>query len=391
MARWRVRVLWVTAEPPDRALGGGNIRQARLLDAITRVADVDLLVTGGQPDETTAASVRTVTWVDVPSRPEGSTLRRRVLNLQLALGRQGPVERWAAGPTRAALAPVLDDHDYDVVVVQHAGLTPLLPARRHATWVAELHNVASGSAADSARLAPGRRQRWVRRREAAAARRLERWVVESYDAVVTVSEADAALLPGTSTVIPNGVDVPGTPPDLPETPMVLFSGTLGYGPNVDGVLWFGRDVWPRLRERLPEVRWVIAGRQPTAEVAALAELPGVSVQPDVPDMAPYVAAARVAVVPLRFGTGTRLKVLEAWAAGRPVVGTSVGLMGLDYQPGVHALVADDAAGLAAATAAVLTDAAMASRLAVAGRELVADKYDWSQIGQTYADFLRSFS
>ncbi|HET6818035.1 MAG TPA: glycosyltransferase family 4 protein [Mycobacteriales bacterium] len=391
MPPWPVRLLWVTAEPPDRALGGGNIRQARLLDAITCAADVDLLVAGGVPDDKTVAAVRRVTQVPVRVRRDGSTLRRRVLNLQLALGRQGPVERWAARPARDALAAALDDSSYDIVIVQHAGLATLLPPRRNATWIAELHNVASGSAADSARLAAGRRQRWVREREAAAARRLEAWIVRSYDAVVSVSPADAALLPGDSVVIPNGVDVPATTAGLPEAPRLLFSGTLGYGPNVDGLLWFAREVWPLVRQRVPEARWDIAGRAPTPAVSALGELPGVAVHPDVPDMAPYVAAARVAVVPLRFGTGTRLKVLEAWAAGRPVVGTSIGLMGLDYEPGVHALVADDAGGLADATVTALGDGTTAGHLADAGRALVLDKYDWSQIGRAYGDFLRSFS
>ena len=113
--------------------------------------------------------------------------------------------------------------------------------------------------------------------------------------------------------------------------------------------------------------------------------------PDVPDVAPFLERARVTLVPLRIGTGSRLKALEAMAAGRPVAGTSIGLGGLDVEPGREALVADDPAELARAVVQCLTDDELAGRLAAHGRELVERRYSWSTIGADYAELLEARS
>lgn len=391
MPPWPVRVLWVTAEPPDRSLGGGNIRQARLLDSLTSRADVDLLLAGELGDQQVRHAVRNVREVPVAAAAPLARWRRRLVNLKLSLGPGGPTERWAHRTVRRALQPHLDDSGYDVVVVQHAGLTPLLPARRHARWVAELHNIGSGTAAEARAVTSGRRQAWVLDREVRAARRFERWIADCYDAVVTVSDADAALLGAPSFVVPNGVDTPPDPQPLPSGRRVLFSGTLGYRPNVDGAVWFAEQVWPRVRELVPDAEWDVVGRDPVQEVRDLSRLPGVHVTGDVPSMAPYLQQARVSVVPLRFGTGTRLKALEAWAAARPVVGTTAGLQGLDYVAGRDAVVADDPGEFAAQVATLLTDDQVASELARNGHSSVREKYDWYRIGRTYADFLDSLT
>jgi glycosyltransferase involved in cell wall biosynthesis len=107
----------------------------------------------------------------------------------------------------------------------------------------------------------------------------------------------------------------------------------------------------------------------------------------VPSTLPFLHDARVALVPLRIGSGSRLKALEAMAAGRPVVGTTIGLGGLAYQAGTHALVADDPAGLAEATVRLLRDDALAERLAAAARTLVEDRYRWDRIGEDFADLV----
>jgi glycosyltransferase involved in cell wall biosynthesis len=386
-----VRLLWVTAEPPDRDLGGGNIRQARLLDTISQHYDVDLLLVGELRDERVRRAVHQVREMPAPVIGSMPRWRRRLVNLQLSLGRGGPTERWAHRAPREALRPLIDDSDYAVVVVQHAGLTPLLPARRRARWVAELHNIGSGTADELRRLAPARRHAWVLGRELAAAQRFERWIVGSYDAVVTVSSPDAALLPGPSQVVPNGVDVPESPQPLATGRTVLFSGTLGYRPNVDGAVWFAEQVWPRVRAAVPDARWDVVGRAPVEQVRALNGLPGVRVHADVPAMAPYLRAARVCVVPLRFGTGTRLKALEAWASARPVVATTTGLAGLDVEPGRDAVVTDDPEEMAREVVRLLTDDEAAMRLAGNGYDLVREKYDWGRIGRTYADFLNSLA
>lgn len=187
-------------------------------------------------------------------------------------------------------------------------------------------------------------------------------------------------------VVPNGVDLDRfqvTP--VPAAARILFPGTLSYGPNVDGASWFCREVLPRVREAAPDVELDIVGRDAVPEVLELGRLPGVRVHSDVPSMGPHFSAARVVVVPLRLGTGTRLKALEALAASRPLVGTSIGLEGLGLVDGVHARVADGPGEMTSAILELLGDRAVAQGLAVAGRELVEDRFGWDRVGKDFVD------
>jgi glycosyltransferase involved in cell wall biosynthesis len=164
-----------------------------------------------------------------------------------------------------------------------------------------------------------------------------------------------------------------------------MTGSFQYGPNADGAVWFCDEVLPVVLEAVPDATLTLVGREPRAEVRALADRPGVSLHADVPDMAPWLAGARMTVVPLRIGTGTRLKALESMAAGRPVVGTTIGLEGLGVVDGVHAHVADTAAELAGLVVRVLRDPERAAALVAGGRRLVEERFDWEAIGRAFAD------
>jgi glycosyltransferase involved in cell wall biosynthesis len=388
------RAVWVTAEPPDRAAGGGGIRQAHLLGALASRVPTDLLVAGHVPDPLVrdgVASLREVT----SSSPRVRALRAvrpawpvaRRLESLWAAGPGGPPERWDAGPDRRRLAQALrSGPGWDLVCVEHAGLVPLAPPRpgRRSRWAVTLHNVASVRASQQLAVTRGRRQRWLIEREIEAARRLEQRALERYDVVTVCSDADAAALPGPSLVVPNGVDVdrfPVTP--VPERAHVVLTGSLAYLPNVDGADWFVTQVWPRVRAEVPEATLELAGREPVAQVRALAARPGVTVTANPVDMVPHLLAARVAVVPLRLGSGTRLKALEAFAAARPVVGTTIGLEGLGVRDGEDAGVCDDAPGFASAVVRFLTDDAAAAALARRGRARVEREFGWDQLAEPW--------
>jgi glycosyltransferase involved in cell wall biosynthesis len=391
-----VRVLWVSAEPPDRSGGGGNIRQAHLLSAVAAVHETHLLLAGELTDAAIRRCLASVTELPVAvASPPRSSAARRLLDLRLA-GPEGPPERFAGRAARAVLAAWLSDaaalSRYDVVVVQHGALAPVLPRHRSGQWVAELHNVESGTLHAMAGIATARRQRLLLHAQARRAGRLERWIGGVYDRVVTVSADDAAALSCRAHVVPNGVDVSAWPVSVvPAAPTVMFTATLDYLPNVEGIQWFVREVWPRVRAVVPDARLDVVGRRPVESVAALAELPGVAVHANVPDVRPFVTAARVCVVPLRVGSGSRLKVLEAWAGGRPVVGTTVGLAGLAVEDGRNALVADGPGELAVAVGRTLRDASLAQALADAGRQRARERYDWASLGAAYAGWLGSLT
>jgi glycosyltransferase involved in cell wall biosynthesis len=276
------------------------------------------------------------------------------------------------------------------VCIEFAGLAPL--ARRRpaggARWALTLHNLRSVMARHEAAVEPGARQRWLLQRDQAKAAWFEQWAMTAFDLVVVASEDDRAVLGDRALVVPNGVDTDAIRPTLlPAAASLVFTGALYTQPNVDGLVWFCEHVLPLVQAKRPDAVLAIVGTRPRPEVRALARQPGVHLHVDVPSVAPHLEAARVAVVPLRIGSGSRLKALEAMAAGRPVVGTAIGLGGIDAVPGVHALVADDAPAFAGAVLSLLDDDERASGLASAARELVERHYSWREIGAAYADAL----
>jgi glycosyltransferase involved in cell wall biosynthesis len=176
-------------------------------------------------------------------------------------------------------------------------------------------------------------------------------------------------------VVPNTVEVPESVQRIHRSSALrlLFVGNLGYEPNVDAALWLAREIVPRLRQAGSPVELRIAGSHPGSEVAALAG-PGVEVCADPVDLAPHYAWADAALAPVRAGGGTRIKILEAFAARVPVVATESGAEGLAVRDGEHLLLADDVDGLAAACRRLEDDDRLAERLAANALDLVRERY-----------------
>lgn len=386
------QILWVTAIAPCfDAGGGGEIRQAHLIDALADRFEVRLLLAGRLGDERVRARLSSVQEVAVePAADLSQRMRRRLRDLRWQVVERQSDEVARHKRTRRALRGAMADEasQPDIVCVEYVGLAPLLPRRRRGVWALTLHNLTSEMARHSASIAPGPRQRMMLALEARNSQRIERWAVGAYDLVVTPSPDDAALLPAGVAVVPNGVDTdrfrPSRPPD---TRCIVFTGALHTLPNRDGIGWFCTDVWPVIRSQIPDVTLDVVGARPPAEILALGRHEGITVHADVPDVLPFLKRARVAVIPLRIGTGSRLKALEAMAAGRPVVGTAIGVGGLDARPGRDVLIEDDAAAFAAAVVRCLSDEALAAQLGANGRRLVEGRYSWTQIGEGYAALL----
>jgi glycosyltransferase involved in cell wall biosynthesis len=382
----------VTTEPPDRNLGGGSIREAHLLEALANAVDTHLLFAGRLEDERTRAALAGITEVDLPARPPPSTrTRRRLDDLRRVLVERQPADVVENRPRLRGLADQLRAlGQFDLVCVEHDRIGPLV-AQRGTTggrWALTLQNLASERKRHELALARTRRQRWLYRRELADARRFEAAMADAYDAVFVPSDADATALGRGAVIVPNGVDTDRfRPTQLPDAPVLVCTGTLSWGPNIDGLVWFCTTVLPLVRERVPDVRLDIVGRQPLPEVEALGRLPGIAVHADVPSVVPWLERSRVAVVPLRIGSGTRLKALEAMAAGRPVAGTTVGLEGLGIEAGVHAVVADDPSSLAARVVRLLVDDEFAERLARVGADHARGNFAWDTIGRRFVDAL----
>jgi glycosyltransferase involved in cell wall biosynthesis len=191
-------------------------------------------------------------------------------------------------------------------------------------------------------------------------------------------------------VIPNGVDVSyWSAKEIAEArcqtsqsdpkPTILFVGSMDYHSNIDAVRWFSRVAWPEIARNHPDLEFTIVGRDPAPAVRALAS-DRIHVTGTVDDVRPFYASAVVAVVPLRSGSGTRLKILEAMAAGVPVVSTRMGAEGLEADHDVHLLLADTGPEIAAAVRHLASSAETRRRLSQSARALVCRIYDWAAIG-----------
>lgn len=242
---------------------------------------------------------------------------------------------------------------------------------------------------------------WIHAREARILGAYEAGLARRADFSLFVSEAEAALFRARSGLgaervraLDNGIDTVRFDPAGDFTPLapvtgqhIVFTGQMDYRPNIDAVSWFARDVLPAIRARHGDARFAIVGRAPTREVLALAELPGVEVTGEVPDVRPWLAAAAVVVAPLLLARGIQNKLLEAMAMARPVVASPAAAEGIDATPGDQLLVADGAAAMAAAVADLLADPARGAALGSAARARMVARYGWDAQMAPLADLL----
>jgi polysaccharide biosynthesis protein PslH len=230
-------------------------------------------------------------------------------------------------------------------------------------------------------------------------RKLRREELRTYcdaDGVYVCSTADEQRLlsqaPGIRTaVVPNAADVdyfqprPSDPP--PDGRTVVYFGLLSTVPNIDGVVHFVQDIWPRIAKVRPEARFKIIGGRPPPSLQALAG-PRVELTGFVPDLRPHLAAAAAVVVPLRLGGGTRLKIVEAMAMGKAIVSTTLGAEGIEAIPGRDILVEDQPLAFADAVNRLLAEPNLAGRIGRSARRLAVERYSWGEAARTLEGFYR---
>jgi glycosyltransferase involved in cell wall biosynthesis len=238
--------------------------------------------------------------------------------------------------------------------------------------------------------ATARERRWCLR-QAARYHEFERRYCRRYDLVVTVSDTDAAYVRQeyhARRVVTRRLPV-DTSYYMPASPashepgMIIFTGLMNHAPNADAAVFMARDVLPRIQAKMPSATFWIVGRHPAPEVAALASLPGVHVTGEVPDVRPYLARATVVVVPLRYGSGARQKILEAWSMQKCIVSTTIGAEGLTAVDGVHLSLADAPEAIASQVLRALTDEAWRTQISHAGRTTAIVEHDPERIARAY--------
>ncbi len=265
----------------------------------------------------------------------------------------------------------------DVLIVEHVQLYSYTAYAQSRATVLDMHNIESSLTSRYAASQSGLK-RMVLSSEARALRELERRS-RTADVIAVVSDVDRDLLSRNVThdhiiVVPNAW---GDTNPLPPTasPIVSFVALLSWAPNIDAAVWFRTQVWPLVLAEVPEAELLLVGRNPTNAVRAL-EGPSVQVTGTVPELDPYYARTRVAIAPLRSGGGSRLKILEALAAGRPVVATTIGAEGLEDLIGRGVVIADEPVAMAMEICRLLRDEGQSQELGLRGEEAVRTDHSW---------------
>ena len=280
--------------------------------------------------------------------------------------------------------------DFDIVQIEPSQMAlyiETLPTDAGFKSLLMFHNVAYNQYYHIFRFAPRLVSRMRALLHSLMMRRWEPRYAERFDRCITVSEEDRRLLLAVDPrlqvdVIPNGVDtsIYHVQPKEYRTPDLLFVGNLGYTACSDAATYFCREILPIVRRVMSDVEMWIVGTNPPPEVTRL-QGDGVHITGRVDSVLPYYRQSSVCVVPLRIGGGSRLKILEAMAMGRPVVSTSVGAEGLDVVADEHILIADTPDEFARKIVLLLQNARLSDRIAASARQLVEAHYDWDVIAQ----------
>lgn len=388
-----VRILIVCPEVPWPLDQGGRIRTFRLfvrgLAELGHEVDALFVQHDGQQQHRDALApylgeIRYLSRAAEGVLTLGRAIRSLATGVPFANLKYTPPE---LGPTLASMCAA---RRYDLILAEHQHVADDVLASTTLPVVVDMHNVYSDLYARVARSSFFGVKAWHSRFQAPLAFRQERRLDRSIGLLTTSAEdADSLKRGGTQRpcfVVPNGVDLEQFRADTPTTPPVthtadggpsiVMTGSMDYFPNADGARFLVEQVMPAVWEKRPSTKVWIVGRDPGPEVRRLGADARVTITGAVPDVRPYLQSASVAVVPLRSGSGTRLKALEAAAMGKAIVGTSVGLEGIPFVTGESALIGDGAPSLASHLLAVLQDDSLRDRLSHNARRLVEDGFSW---------------
>ncbi len=369
---------------------GASTRNYHLLKALTTRHQVTLVALANSDEPVASSEVAHLASITsalrVLPRPISRAKRWQQLR-SLISAKSYFLNLFLLPEVQETLNALLVKERYDAVLYESALIAGYrLP--QDVKIIIDQHNIEYEQLERTYELENGTLRKWYSKQESRLLKRGELDRCRHASLVLVTSERERILLqhflPTTAIeVVSNGVDVEMFRSDgytQEKSHQIIFTGTMDYYPNNEAVLFFARYCWPLIRAQVPDATWLIVGKKPSAEVQRLAELPGVTVTGQVPDVRPYLVSSAVAIAPLRIGSGTRLKILEALAMQKAVVSTSIGCEGLATVPGKHLVVEDQPEMLARAVVTLLHDAEKRQALGEAGRALVEAEYSWEWCG-----------
>lgn len=375
---------------------GGKIRTTNILRGLKDGAFHVMLLSVASPEqmrrwakEIDGVCDEFIAWTPTAARPKWL----RALDLAGSLPINVVADR--TRPGMEAVRAMTRRPDIDLVVFDFVHSAVLRPAELHCRTVCFTHNVEAEIFARHASQARDPMRRWMWSSQHAKMREFEHAALRGFDTVIAVSDRDARFFADAygiaeSFAIPTGVDLEFfnfcEPPAVSASapPKVVFTGSMDWAANIDGIQFFLGQVWPLVLAGMPDARFVIVGRNPPASLVALAQgFTNVEFTGFVDDVRTYVHAAHAFVIPLLVGGGTRIKAFEAMAMGCPVVSTAIGIEGLGANKDEHYLERDDAASMAAALLELLRHDTLRNSLSRQARALVEERFGHEKAARAF--------
>lgn len=394
----RLRILWAKADKILPAHSGGNIRSYQILRQLASRHELTLFsYYAGSPDAEyeTELTRQFPGAVCLCTGKRGRSGASRALDYLAQLAKPVPyaVSRFESIRVQEKLNTWFEDRSFDVVVCDFLDAAVNFPIRAAIPMVLFQHNVESEIWRRHALNQQNPARKILYQLEFKKMLNYEPSAVRRFHHIIAVSEHDRHVMSAWTdsariTVVPTGVDLQQycpIPSAKAHEPLVLFVGAMDWEPNIDAVEFFCHEIWPSIQANVPAVRFRIVGRDPVRRVQRLASS-SVEVTGAVPSVVDHLRESAVVVVPLRVGSGTRLKIYEAMAAGRAVVSTSVGAEGLDVHHEQDILLADDPGTFAESVTMLLENVELRRRYERAAAALAA-RYDWTAIGHKFGQVL----
>jgi glycosyltransferase involved in cell wall biosynthesis len=394
-----MKILWVKAGKLLPINTGGRIRSYNILRYLANGHDVTVFsyYQGKQDpsyDEALSRHFSDTVCIATGAPGNGSPRLLRTLHYLSKLCRASPyaVSQFDSKRVRLALRNYLQSRRFDVAVCDFLAASLNFPNRVLIPTVLFQHNVEAVLWQRQSRVGASPIARLAFSVEAAKMNRYEPAAIGKFDHVVAVSDSDRRRMGGVSddriTVVPTGVDIEKFARKemvMVSDPVVVFTGTMDWEANVDGIEFFCDEIWPMILAEIPDARLLIVGREPGPRVKRLASA-SVEITGTVPSILEYLEKAAVVIVPLRIGGGTRLKIYEAMAMGKAVVSTSIGAEGLDVHPDRDIVLCDEPSEFAHRVIQLLRDGNLRLRY---GREAVktVSQYDWAVIARRFEEVL----
>jgi sugar transferase (PEP-CTERM/EpsH1 system associated) len=395
-----MKILWVKAGglvPPDT---GGKIRSFNILRELARRHSITFFSYYATLPHDTHPDLKNIfdQVICVPLHLPAPKSPAEMIEYGVRLFSSQPygITKYCRPEVRRRLEALIKDEHYDVILCDFIFAAGVIPWDWPAPKVLFTHNVEAAIWRRHYEVATNPIWKAISRWEWRKMEAAERRYLQLADLVLTVSETDRdAFLPYLDAqkirVIPTGVDVeyfqPTPSEERPNS--VVFTGSMDWLPNEDGILYFADAIFPLIKQQCPEISLEVVGRKPSRKLQALAEGDkSIRLTGWVDDIRPFLARGSICIVPLRIGGGTRLKIFEAMAMGKAVVSTSVGAEGLPVQSGQNVILADSPRDFAESVVALLRDTNQRKRLGTAARKLVQEKYSWPSVAECFADTLQ---